>query len=209
MVRRSIHTAEQLRELILQAATDLVESNGLAGLSAREIAKRINYSPGTLYNVFKNLDDLILRIEERVLDRLDDHLNNAAATSSDQSCILRIADAYLQFAAQNPKLWNLLLQHEPSNGRPIPDWYQEKFEKLQLRFETALATTAGATSDPTIVKRSAQALFYAIHGVTTLSTAKKVSNLTDESAASVVRHLTETCLGQIAARQPSAQTLSD
>jgi len=51
MGRRSIHSAEELRELIIQAATDIVERDGLAGLSAREIAKRIGYSPGTLYNV--------------------------------------------------------------------------------------------------------------------------------------------------------------
>ncbi len=45
MGRRSIHTPEELRELIIDATTAIVEQQGLEGLSAREIAKRIGYSP--------------------------------------------------------------------------------------------------------------------------------------------------------------------
>jgi len=67
MGRRSVHTPEELRELIIQAATEIVEQHGLEGLSAREVAKRIGYSPGTIYNVFENLDDLLLTIEARLL----------------------------------------------------------------------------------------------------------------------------------------------
>ena len=58
MGRRSSHTAEELRELILDASTALISEGGLASLSAREVARRIGYSPGTLYNVFENLDDV-------------------------------------------------------------------------------------------------------------------------------------------------------
>jgi len=52
MGRRSTHTPQQLRELILDAAQDIIQVQGLAGLSAREIARRIEYSPGTIYNMF-------------------------------------------------------------------------------------------------------------------------------------------------------------
>ena len=74
MGRRSTHTPQQLRELILDAAQDIIEAQGIAGLSAREIARRIGYSPGTIYNMFENLDDVVLNIEARVLDALDQRL---------------------------------------------------------------------------------------------------------------------------------------
>ena len=70
MGRRSIHTPDELRELIIEATTSIVEQDGLEGISAREIAKRVGYSPGTFYNVFENLDDLLLIIEARLLDGL-------------------------------------------------------------------------------------------------------------------------------------------
>ena len=68
MGRRSTHTPQQLRELILDAAQDIIQDQGLAGLSAREVARRIAYSPGTIYNMFENLDDVVLHVEARVLD---------------------------------------------------------------------------------------------------------------------------------------------
>ena len=75
MGRRSTHTPQQLRELILDAAQDIIQVQGLAGLSAREIARRIEYSPGTIYNMFENLDDVVLHVEARVLEALDKRLS--------------------------------------------------------------------------------------------------------------------------------------
>ena len=80
MGRRSIHTPDELRELIIEATTSIVEQDGLEGLSAREIAKRVGYSPGTLYNVFENLDDLLLIIEARLLDELAGRLADTDAS---------------------------------------------------------------------------------------------------------------------------------
>ncbi len=189
MVRRSTHTADQLRELILHAATELIESNGLAGLSAREIAKRINYSPGTIYNVFEGLDDLILRIEGRLLDRLDDHLESTPATADRQDRVLLMANAYLEFTRQNPKLWNLLLQHQMANTKPTPDWYQQKIDQLQNRFETALTALPDKSSQPKTTKACAQALFYALHGITALATSEKMSNLPSDTVNAIVQNL--------------------
>ena len=82
MGRRSTHTPQQLRELILDAAQDIIEAQGLAGLSAREIARRIEYSPGTIYNMFENLDDVVLHVEARVLDALDQRLSTACCRTA-------------------------------------------------------------------------------------------------------------------------------
>src|SRR5690606_37213499 len=147
MGRRSVHTPEELRELILKAATEIIETDGLAGLSAREIARRIEYSPGTLYNVFDNLDDLILTIEARLLDRLAIALSNAASEGGDPSArIHRFADAYIKFTHENPKLWNLLFEHRLPPGRQTPAWYQSKLEGLLERVEEALAPLTGSNS---------------------------------------------------------------
>ena len=112
MGRRSSHTPEQLKELILEAAYAIIETHGLAGLSAREIARRIGYSPGTIYNMFSNLDDVVLRIEARVLDALDQRLATVLVEpGSDREKVQRLAQAYLAFTHEKPRLWNLLFEH--------------------------------------------------------------------------------------------------
>ena len=120
MGRRSIHSPEELRELIIQATTEIVEENGLEGLSAREIAKRIGYSPGTLYNVFENLDDILLTIEARLLDRLADRLAKTDASGTPQERLKRLTETYFAFTQERPKLWNLLVEHRLPVGKDLP-----------------------------------------------------------------------------------------
>lgn len=193
MGRRSIHTAEELRELILVAATELIERDGLSGLSAREIAKRIGYSPGTLYNVFENLDDLVLTIEARLLDRLSMRLAEVPSGSDPESRVLQLARAYLAFTHENPKLWNLLFEHHMPAGKPVPSWYQTKLEGLMTRVEEALMPLLN-DRDPIRLKRAASVLWSGVHGITSLSTADKLSSITSETAGPLVEDLVATYL---------------
>jgi AcrR family transcriptional regulator len=197
MGRRSVHTAEELRELILRASTELIEHHGLGGLSAREIARRIDYSPGTLYNVFENLDDLVLTIEGRLLDRLADTLAAITAGTPDpRQRLLRLAEAYLAFTHQNPRLWNLLFEHHLPAGRTVPTWYVQKLEGLLAHVEDALAPIM-QDRDPQSLKRAARVLWAGVHGITSLSTADKLSIISSETAGPLIADLVETYLAGI------------
>src|SRR3712207_7552972 len=58
------HSREQLEELILSAGEAHLAEVGYGRFPAREVAKRIGYSIGTIYNVFGSADMLVLRSEE-------------------------------------------------------------------------------------------------------------------------------------------------
>ena len=120
MGRRSTHTPQQLRELILDAAQDIIQSQGLVGLSAREVARRIEYSPGTIYNMFENLDDVVLHVEARVLDALDKRLSAVLADGNPSDRVDRLAQAYLSFTHEKPRLWNLLFEHHMPAKAQLP-----------------------------------------------------------------------------------------
>jgi AcrR family transcriptional regulator len=191
MGRRSIHSPEELRELIIQATTDLVEQEGLEGLSAREIAKRIGYSPGTLYNVFENLDDILLTIEARLLDRLAERLMKTDASGTPQERLLRLADTYVTFTQERPKLWNLLFEHRLPAGHDVPPWYRGKLESLVAPLEDALAPLVG-DGDLGAQKRAARTLWASVHGMTSLSTVAKLSPVTGQGGAALVGDLVST-----------------
>ncbi len=199
MGRRSVHTAEELRELILSAATGLIETGGLASLSAREIARRIEYSPGTLYNVFENLDDLVLTIEGRMLDALSERLREVPSDTDARTHVKHLADAYLQFTHDNPRLWNLLFEHHLPADRTIPDWYQTKLDNLMGRIESALQPLL-PHGDELALKRAARVLWAGVHGITSLSTTDKLSTITAESARPLVDDLVETYLTGLSSR---------
>lgn len=187
MGRRSTHTPEELRELILSAAEEIIEAGGLAQLSAREVARRIEYSPGTLYNMFENLADLILHVEARVLTRLDERLLQATSGSNGKEAIRRFAHTYLEFSHEQPHLWNLLFEHMPQTAA-IPSWYRDKIEQPLRRLEHEL-TQLSKSADKESCRRKAQALWAGLHGVASLSTAPKISNFTFDAAKDVLDEL--------------------
>ncbi len=203
MGRRSIHTPDELRELILKSATELIEKGGLAALSAREIARAIGYSPGTLYNVFENLDDLVLTIEGRMLDRLSALLGAQSASSNPRERIFHLAHAYLRFTHENPKLWNLLFEHHLPSDQQMPSWYQSKLEALMTLVEQALAPRMEGSS-PDEVRRAARVLWAGVHGITSLSTADKLSTITTDTATPLVDDLLRTYLTGFEARRAHA-----
>jgi AcrR family transcriptional regulator len=197
MGRRSTHTPEQLRQLILDAAQAIIEVNGLAGLSAREIARRIGYSPGTIYNMFQNLDDVVLHIEARVLDALDERLQVSLADGAPEEKVSRLAEAYLAFTQERPKLWNLLFEHYMPADSQTPAWYQQKLELLMSRVEAAMAPLFPPEAEMER-HRAARVLWAGVHGITSLATANKLSNVTTEAANLLVRDLIKNYLAGVA-----------
>jgi AcrR family transcriptional regulator len=200
MGRRSIHSPEELRELIIQATTEIVEEDGLEGLSAREIAKRIGYSPGTLYNVFENLDDILLTIEARLLDRLADRLAKTDTSGTPQERLMRLTETYFTFTQERPKLWNLLVEHRLPAGQELPTWYQTKLDSLLSPLEDALAPLIDA-KDLGAQKRAARTLWAGVHGMTSLSTASKLSRVTGPASGALVDDLVSTYLAGLAKRR--------
>ena len=185
MGRRSSHTAEELRELILEASTSLIAEGGLASLSAREVARRIGYSPGTLYNVFENLDDLVLTIEGRLIDGLAAELDRVPDGLPPMEKAVALGRAYMTYTSDKPKLWNLLFEHHLPPGREVPAWYQQKLDGVMQRVEGVVAPLM-PDSKPEVIKRTSHVLWAGVHGITSLATADKLAVASKEGAGPLV-----------------------
>ncbi len=205
MGRRSQHSPEVLREMILDAAEAIVAEGGLTLLSAREIAKRIEYSPGTLYNIFQNLDDVVVSVEGRILDNLARSLREADSTAADQSPrehLMALTRAYVAFTHANSRLWNVLFEHRLPDGQDLPEWYMEKLATLLALIEQAL-TPYFRAADVQARARAARVLWSAVHGITSLSTSGKLMIVTSEAAARMAEDLVSVYLKGLEAERGS------
>lgn len=169
MARRSDHSREEIHAMTLAAAERLVAERGLTGLSARKLAAAIGYTQGTLYLVFRNLDDLILQLNGRTLDRMYRTLTDQAADcGSPEQCVLALGRAYIRFAEDNPYLWGALYEHQPPASEPVPDWYRTKVNRMFELVVTALEPLA-VDLNPGQLDLAAHALWSGVHGICILA----------------------------------------
>ena len=125
MGRRSDHSREDLREMIVSEGHRQIAEVGYARFSAREVAKRIGYSIGTIYNVFGSYDRLILAINGRTLDLWLAALE-AKLEGSSSSRIAAAIEAYFEFALTHRNAWTALYDFRLPEGEVMPDGYQHK-----------------------------------------------------------------------------------
>lgn len=193
MGRRSVHTPDELRQVIIEAATSIVAEKGFAGLSAREIARKIKYSAGTLYNVFDNIDDLLVTIEIRLLDTLAAHLDSQPKTGDVRTDLRTLASAYLNFARENQNLWNLVTDHHLAQGTKLSNEFNGRLSRLS-DFVTLAINPIAAMPDCQRTKEAASVLWAGIHGINALAASGKCPTVTYDNAGLLVDNLIETYL---------------
>jgi len=118
MGRRSDHSRDELHELILAAGHALMAEVGFARFSAREVAKRIGYAIGTIYNVFGSHDALLIAINTRTFALWTDWMRAALDGAEDR--IAALVHGYFSFARSHPNLWNAIYDHHLPEGSPLP-----------------------------------------------------------------------------------------
>ncbi|HKR91272.1 TetR/AcrR family transcriptional regulator [Novosphingobium sp.] len=162
MGRRSDHSRDELRELLLEAGHKHLSEVGFARFSAREVAKRIGYSIGTVYNVFGSYDALMLALNGRTLDIwlafLERRLEGREAGRLDAAI-----DAYFDFALSHRHAWTALYDFRLPDGAPPSDSYREKVSAITgviVREVAAVLPSDSAAKAPAL----APSLLACVHG---------------------------------------------
>ncbi len=175
MGRRNEHSRAELRALAVQAAAELVSVEGLPGMSARKVAAEIGYTVGSLYLVFRNLDELLLQVNGRTLDALHEALSRSvAACEPGERAIVALANAYVRYARSQPGLWDAVFQLRLPAGEVFPVWYEEKIQRIFALVEHALRRCAPHKSNADVTI-AARALWGGVHGVCTLAHTGKLA----------------------------------
>ncbi len=170
MGRRKDHSREELTELAIDAGRTLVIEKGPAALTARNVARAIGYTPGTLYNLFESIDGLIAAINIRSMETFARTIREVMRRETSTSAQLRgIARAYLDFHQESPHLWSLLF------ASPL-DYHSEAYrEAIHGIFDQVLEATEPLSADPDTARRKAKVLWSTLHGICLLQDSSKLN----------------------------------
>jgi|SRR5690606_6752244 len=139
------------RETVLEAALQVVRSDGLAGVSARTVARALGSSTAPVSSAFENMqalsDAIIATLIEKLLAAIDE------TEASDP--IRAAAFAIIRFTADEPRYYEALFLHPHPSP---PDWAalrasfstplgsSDRFTRLDTRQRDALAWRASVVA---------------------------------------------------------------
>ena len=177
-----------LQKALVASAERIIGERGYQALRARDLALEVGCALGAIYNVFPDLDALVLAVKARTLDALDAaiaerfaaidapaDLEPRSAIEAAAQRLQGLAQTYLAFASAHPKQWQALFEHRGLDAA-VPKAYMEQLEGIFGHIERPLATIAPSAS-PAERRLFARALFSAVHGIVTLGLDEKLGAL--------------------------------
>ena len=114
---------EETKALILAAAWDLAERDGLGGLSLGELGRAMDMRPQSLYTYFESKRDIYDAMYKQGFEELL-AFNEALDSGADPVAFLpTAAEAFVDFAAQRPSRYQLLFQRGVPGFEPTEESY--------------------------------------------------------------------------------------
>lgn len=186
MGRRSDHSREELRAMVLAEAIRVIDDEGAAALSMRKLAKAIGYTVGTLYLIFPNQDALLLTINLQTAASLQQALSTAVqvAPATTPARLHAIAESYVTFAQTQPHRWRLLFELDadlPEFSEPVQSQVARLFGLIDALFEEQ----SGAG------RPRATAFWAGVHGVATLAVTERLRWSGDADPLPALRSLVQ------------------
>jgi AcrR family transcriptional regulator len=168
---RRAREKKELRQEILDAARDLFLREGYENVSMRKIAEKIEYSPTTIYLYFQDKADLLDCICEETLGRLVRKQNVLEQTVADPlELSLR---SYIEFGLKHPNHYMVTFVMTRTMETQVPMKAHEMGQRAFSFLRTTLALCAERKLiEISDVEATAQVLWAAIHGLTSLLIAR-------------------------------------
>ncbi len=169
---RKQNEKDKLRRKILNTARDIVIGQGINKLTMRAIAKKINYSPTTIYLYFKNKEELTFHLLEYSFQILVEALQKGdLQTFPDSLARLKAGlTVYINNGLKNPNFYKImtttvLKTRDPEMILKKGSMNEKSFLMLQKGVELCLKDKKLKQDNPFNI---AKTLWVAIHGITML-----------------------------------------
>ncbi len=173
---RRIRERLDTRQSILAAARELFLLKGFEATTIRNIAEKIEYSPSTIYQHFKDKNEIFYTIHSEAFAELVRYLNASEMHKNPMDQLIALGQIYIQFALENPELYDLMFIMEAPidflNYLEDANWIEGK-----MAFDYLKSVIANCIQQGLIKETDLESLSYLIwstvHGLVTISIRKR------------------------------------
>ena len=97
------------KETVIDAAVALIEKNGVASFSLRNLASALEIRVSSLYNHISGQNELLTEVGIRAVTLLTAMEEEAIAGKETDEALFALADAYRLFAGEHPELYRIIM----------------------------------------------------------------------------------------------------
>lgn len=173
---RRIRERLDTRQSILATARELFLLKGFEATTIRNIAEKIEYSPSTIYQHFKDKNEIFYTIHSEAFAELVRYLNASEMHKNPMDQLIALGQIYIQFALENPELYDLMFIMEA----PIDflDYLEDaNWTEGKMAFDYLKSVIANCIQQGLIKETDLESLSYLIwstvHGLVTISIRKR------------------------------------
>ncbi len=141
MDRKSIQE-QRMKGYFIEAAKKVVKEEGLSNLTVKKVADLAGYAPGTLYNYFADLNNLLLHCAVEFWDECKDYVLRKTENCTEvREKIIALTKAYTEYFVENTNIFQLIFLEEVGD---VPEGLRERvyFPEVALVLKEALRECA-------------------------------------------------------------------
>jgi AcrR family transcriptional regulator len=179
---------DTLRGRALNDARRILQDEGLKALNARRLATDIGVAVGTLYNLFENFEEIILRLNLETLEELEAVFAARTLPKDPFEAMLEIAREYLAFTARHRNRWAATLEFKSAGPHRFVDEFPATISRLVAEVERAMAPLfpPGREGERRL---AAAVLWTSLEGISALSAADNLRMVAPTTAWAMAQSL--------------------
>ena len=179
---------QEMRSLILSAAIKLFVDKGFSSVTIRNIASKIDYSPGTIYLYFKDKDDIFFELHNQGFSEFYKRQLSIQDIKDPRERLKTHGMTYVKFAFENPELYDLMfISRIPAKMiERLKHWEvgEKSHSLLKLNVKQCMEAGHFKNKDADVIAFS---LWSYVHGISSLFVCGRLKGIPDEQLGPLIK----------------------
>ncbi len=174
-MNRKERKEKRKKRYFIDAAKEIIEAEGVQRIRVKEVAELAGFAPGTLYNYFKNLDELLVHcVDDYWIECKDYVLAHINQDDDAKTRIITAGKAYCEYFIDNPEIYQLIFIEDLSK---IPEGIPEAVKLLIEQIKVGVRQNVISEDEAKIIKNI---LGNSIHGLILFYNKKRTDSSKEE-----------------------------
>ncbi len=157
-----------MRKAILDASLGLFARGGIKAVSMRNIAERIEYSPGTIYRYFDGKSAILRELRLGAFAEFFERIAVHEGVADPVERLRKAAREYISFALEHPEYYNLMFNTPDAPSVEDPDGVYPPMKTLRKFVEYVEASLAARGLPAENAQLVTTSLWGTLHGLSGL-----------------------------------------